>query len=346
MAVFAEVMALLVWALVFRRGNARVRHGQPLRFVAVAGAGLPFVILVAVYGVGLRDLAALGDGPGPDAPTVEVTGHKWWWEVRYPGVSVATANEIHIPVGQPVRVRLRTGDVMHSFWVPQLMRKTDLIPGRSTTPGCGPTRRHATAASAPSTAALQHAHMAFLVVADPPDRVRRLARRSSDAGRASPPHRRSRQGARSSRRRLQRLPRGRAAPAPAGRVGPDLTHLGQPGSTRRRRAAQHAGNLGGWIANSADHQAGQPMPPQPVDAARACTASSPTWEAGVAGRADVATIAAPPPGRVAGLASGGALWETKPGLRGWLSTVDHKGSAGATSSPPFVFFVLAGLRRC
>jgi heme/copper-type cytochrome/quinol oxidase subunit 2 len=102
-AVFVEVMALLAWALVFRRGSGkRVRGGDPVRFVTIAGAAVPFVILVAVYGVGLRDLAALGNGPDRPAVTVDVTGHKWWWEVRYDGVAGATANEIHIPAGEPV----------------------------------------------------------------------------------------------------------------------------------------------------------------------------------------------------------------------------------------------------
>ncbi|MEV6814146.1 cytochrome c oxidase subunit II, partial [Micromonospora sp. NPDC051296] len=167
-AVFAEVMALLTWALVFRRKRrVRVRHGQPLRFVIVAGAGIPLVILVAVYAVGLRDLAALGDGPGPDAPTIEVTGHKWWWEVRVQGVDGATANELHIPVGEKVRVRLRTADVLHSFWVPQLMPKTDLIAGETRETWLHAERAGSYRGQCAEYCGTQHAHMAFLVVAEP-----------------------------------------------------------------------------------------------------------------------------------------------------------------------------------
>ncbi|HEY0697789.1 MAG TPA: hypothetical protein VGD43_08265, partial [Micromonospora sp.] len=167
MVVFAEVMALLVWAVLFRRGRVRVRHTQPLRLVMVAGAGLPLVVLVAVYAVGLRDLAALGADPGPDAPTVEITGHRWWWEVRYEGTSGATANEIHIPVGEPVRVHLRTDDVLHSFWVPQLMPKTDLVAGEVRRTWLHAQRAGSYRGQCAEYCGTQHAHMALMVIAEP-----------------------------------------------------------------------------------------------------------------------------------------------------------------------------------
>ena len=80
-------------------------------------------------------LAAVGQPPEKPALTVEVTGHQWWWQVRYrsdqPSHIFTTANEIHIPVGKPVEVKLATADVIHSFWVPALTGKTDLIPGQT-----------------------------------------------------------------------------------------------------------------------------------------------------------------------------------------------------------------------
>ncbi|MEU2613736.1 cytochrome c oxidase subunit II [Micromonospora sp. NPDC007271] len=266
-AVFVEVMALLVWALVFRRGNVRVRHGQPLRFVAVAGAAIPFVILVAVYGVGLRDLAALGAAPDGDAPTVEVTGHTWWWEVRYAGASGATANEIHIPVGERVRVRLRTDDVLHSFWVPQLMPKTDLIAGETRETWLRAERAGSYRGQCAEYCGTQHAHMAFLVVAQP--------RAEFDAwlARLDAPARQPQTDA--ERRGQQAFVQGTCAGCHSirgtgaqGKVGPDLSNVGSRWSIGAGAVPNDAGHLGGWIANSQTVKPGNAMPPQPVDAAR------------------------------------------------------------------------------
>src|SRR5207248_3798588 len=75
---------------------------------------------------------AVQSAPGTVAAiTVEVVGHQFWWEIHYPGQQLTTADELHVPVGQPVRLTPRAADVIHSFWVPQLMGKMDLIPGQT-----------------------------------------------------------------------------------------------------------------------------------------------------------------------------------------------------------------------
>ncbi|MFG3711884.1 c-type cytochrome [Micromonospora sp. NPDC047730] len=268
LAVFVEVMALLAWALLFRRApTTRVRHGQPLRFVAVAGAGVPLLILVAVYGVGLRDLAALGAGPEPQAPTIEVTGHRWWWEVRVPGTDGATANELHIPVGERVRVRLRTADVLHSFWVPQLMPKTDLIAGETRETWLQAERAGTYRGQCAEYCGTQHAHMAFLVVAEPrPQFDAWLARLGS-------PARQPRTDA--EQRGRQAFVQGTCAGCHAirgtgadGQAGPDLSDVGSRWSLGAGAVPNDAGHLGGWIANPQTVKPGSYMPPQPIDAAR------------------------------------------------------------------------------
>ena len=267
-AVFLEVMALLTWALVFRRGAGRQVSGRdPVRFVAIAGAGLPFVILVAVYGIGLRDLAALGAGPQRSAVTVDVTGHQWWWEVHYQGAEGATANEIHVPVGEAVRIRLRSDDVLHSFWVPQLMPKTDLISGEVRETWLRADRPGEYRGQCAEYCGLQHAHMALLVVARPrPEFDAWLARLNSPATQPrTDAQRRGQQAFTQGTCAACHTVRGTAA---TGTVGPDLSGVGARWSLGAGAAPNDAGHLGGWIANSQTVKPGNAMPPQPVDAAR------------------------------------------------------------------------------
>jgi cytochrome c oxidase subunit 2 len=268
LAVFVEVMALLGWALLFRRGaRTRVRGGDPIRLVAIAGAGLPFVILLTVYGVGLRDLAALGGPPDRPAAIVDVTGHKWWWEVRYQGVPGATANEIRVPVGEPVRIRLRTADVLHSFWVPQLMPKTDLIAGEVRETWLRADRSGEYRGQCAEYCGLQHAHMAFLVVAQPRREFDAwLARLGAPAPTpATDAQRRGQQAFTQGTCAACHTVRGTSA---AGTVGPDLSGVGARWSLGAGAVPNNSGHLGGWIANSQMVKPGNAMPPQPVDAAR------------------------------------------------------------------------------
>ncbi|HYI45802.1 MAG TPA: cytochrome c oxidase subunit II, partial [Actinomycetota bacterium] len=137
--------------------------------------------LGGVYIFSLSEMRGLAsDGADTDL-SIEVIGHDWWWEVRYPDGTV-TANEIHIPVGEPVRLELTSADVIHSFWVPQLQVKTDQIPGRvneSWLQADSPGRYRGQCAE---FCGLQHTNMVVYVVADAPDDFEAwLANESSDA---------------------------------------------------------------------------------------------------------------------------------------------------------------------
>jgi cytochrome c oxidase subunit 2 len=100
-------------------------------FIVINGIAIPLVILTIVFGFNLNTLAALSPAGVAPELTIEVIGHRWWWEVRYPHHSVVTANEIHIPTDTRVELRLSSADVIHSLWVPELNGKADLIPGAS-----------------------------------------------------------------------------------------------------------------------------------------------------------------------------------------------------------------------
>ena len=170
-AVFVVVAAMLVQAALRGRGHdssdidkREVSWGEP--FVAIAGVLIPVLILGGVYVFSLRQADALAEGADDSETAIEVVGHDWWWEVRYPNGAV-TANEIHIPVGEPVEVELTTADVIHSFWVPRLQVKTDQIPGETTHSWLEADEPGTYRGQCAEFCGLQHANMVFYVIAQP-----------------------------------------------------------------------------------------------------------------------------------------------------------------------------------
>jgi cytochrome c oxidase subunit 2 len=261
-----EVFLLLGWALWKRRREARVRAGDATPFVGVLGAGLPFIVLVAVYGVGLRDLNALIRPPAGPQLSIEVIGHRWWWEVRYADTAGAiTANEIHIPVNQTIRIRLTTADVQHSFWVPQLMPKTDLIAGHVNETWLHAERIGTFRALCAEYCGLQHANMSLVVTVQPAEEFRIWLRDL-----AAPPAR----DLTDQQRRGQAVFEAGACGAchtvrgttATGTIGPDLTTIGSRWSLGAGAAPNDKGHLGGWIVNPQSLKPGNQMPPQPVPA--------------------------------------------------------------------------------
>jgi cytochrome c oxidase subunit 2 len=262
-AVLAVVVGLIVVAIV-RRGRAgaevdpaRPRWGEP--FVVVAGVVLPVAILVAVFVVSVREMNAITREGDDAALTVEVVGHMWWWEARYPGGAV-TANEIHIPTGQTVRFEVTTVDVIHSFWVPQLAPKIDMVPGRvnvvhvrTDTPG---TYRGQCA----EYCGLQHANMALFVVAEPPDEFERWL--GNERASAVAPDRAPGLDVflRSSCVGCHTI-RGTDA---SGQLGPDLTHLASRETLAAGTIENTRQNLADWITNPQAIKPGAVMPPTEI----------------------------------------------------------------------------------
>ncbi|MEA2600320.1 MAG: cytochrome c oxidase subunit [Acidobacteriota bacterium] len=276
-AVFLLVMAALAVGLVRDRTpeeagaapgpippEARRRRTRVVAVATAITALILFVFLFASTGTG-RAIASLSRSDRSDAMTVEVTGHQWWWEVQYidpvPGQRVTTANEIHIPVGRPVRIRTASHDVIHSFWVPSLHGKRDLIPGHDSEdfwlqadrPGvyrgqCAEFCGH------------QHAHMAFLVIADPPDRFAAWldAQRQPAATPATPQALRGQDLFVHLQCALCHAVEGTDA---GGRVGPDLTHVASRRTLAAATLPNTRGHLSDWIVDSQRIKPGNPMPP-------------------------------------------------------------------------------------
>jgi cytochrome c oxidase subunit 2 len=107
--------------------------------------------------------------PPANALEVQVTAHQWWWEVHYPSLAIVTANEIHLPLGRPVQLLLRSADVIHSFWVPQLGGKRDVVPGHTNAITLTPHVAGVYLGQCAEFCGLSHANMRFRVFVDPPD---------------------------------------------------------------------------------------------------------------------------------------------------------------------------------
>ncbi len=104
-------------------------HGSTV--LEIAWTLAPAVVLVFIAVPTIQTIFATEGRPPPDALRVEVVGHQWWWEYRYPDLGVVTANELHVPVGRPVALAMTSADVIHSFWAPRLGGKRDVVPGRT-----------------------------------------------------------------------------------------------------------------------------------------------------------------------------------------------------------------------
>jgi len=263
-AVFALVLAALAIA-VSRRSRAPIAGAKDPRFFAVAAAtGVTCAILLLLLVASVVTGRAVSTPPEANALDIAITGHQWWWEVRYPAAvaddEVLTANEIHVPVGRSVRLHLASTDVIHSFWAPNLNGKKDLIPGRST----GMTFRVLRAGTYEGRCAefcgYQHAHMGFRVVAEPPSEFeawlesqRLPAAEPGDAARVHG-HEVFLAGPCVNCHAI----RGAGA---FGRKGPDLTHLASRSTIAAATLPNTTGHLAGWIADSQRIKPGNRMPP-------------------------------------------------------------------------------------
>jgi cytochrome c oxidase subunit II len=176
--VFVVVIASAAWALkVSRKRMAPLEDAGHERRIAkvVAGAtGVTALILVISLVYSISAGRALGSLPRKSAITIEVTGHQWWWELRYMDTTasrqVTSANEIHIPVGEPVQIIGKSSDVIHSLWIPNLHGKKDLIPGHTTSLWIQADTAGIYRGQCAEFCGLQHAKMALWVIAEPKDK--------------------------------------------------------------------------------------------------------------------------------------------------------------------------------
>ncbi len=265
-AVYLAVMAALIVAV--RRGRAAGpdRPGSAALTRGVAAAtGATVVILLGLLVASVVTGRAIGSLATPEALNVRVTGYQWWWKIEYvdpadPSKHVTTANELHLPVGRPVALRLQAGDVIHSFWIPNLHGKTDLIPGRENWTWLRVDNAGVFRGQCAEFCGLQHAHMSLVVIAEPSDQFERwLAAQRQPAPPPSTPQQ---------IRGLEIVERGPCAMCHtvrgtlAGAVfGPDLTHFASRSTIAAGTAPNTRGYLAGWLADPQVLKPGNRMPP-------------------------------------------------------------------------------------
>jgi cytochrome c oxidase subunit 2 len=264
---FAVAIAALI---AIRRGHRAAAANLPDRTLlrsVITASSISIVALIALLSQSVvvgRSLNTLRTG---DALRISVTANQWWWDIQYdnpvPSLRVTTANEIHIPVGKPVAFNLFSNDVIHSLWIPNLQGKIDLVPGRrnelwlqADTPGvyrgqcaeyCG----------------LQHAKMALVVVADPPDQFDAwlAANRAPAPGPVSPDQKRGRDIVEKGPCAMCHTITGTLA---GGRIAPDLTHIASRSTLGAGSIPNMHGYRAGWVSDPQAIKPGNRMPPPGV----------------------------------------------------------------------------------
>lgn len=173
-AIFLVVAGLLTYTLVRFRGKSGDRR-EPAQVygsdrIEIAWTVIPILIVFVLTMATARIVSATLDRPAPsDALKITVVGHQWWWEVRYPALKIVTANEVHVPVSTTVNpaitfLRLESADVAHSFWIPQLAGKTDLIPGHPNKMWIDPKQEGTFLGNCAEYCGTQHANMRLRVI--------------------------------------------------------------------------------------------------------------------------------------------------------------------------------------
>jgi cytochrome c oxidase subunit 2 len=251
--VFAVVIGLAAFAVFGAR--ERTRRLATVRFICAGGIVFPGITLGALMVYALLRADALGAGAaGEDPLRIEVVGEQWWWRLHYlddrRNVDFVSANEIHIPAGRPVDIYLRSADVIHSFWVPNLAGKRDMIPGRTT--------RLRIVAEQPGVYRGQcaeycggpHAFMAFYVVAQAPADFERWAERQRQPI-VTPVGGLAARGAELFMQRCAACHTVRGTPA-KGILGPDLTHIAMRSHLAAGVLPNNPGTMAAWIS-SAQH---------------------------------------------------------------------------------------------
>lgn len=267
--VWVLVVAYLAWAVLRRRPEVAsddARKRRATRAVTTAGVitvVTMFVMLVSSVATG----RSLAKQESRGEIHVKLTGHQWWWEVTYddpmPSRIVTTANELHIPVGHPVKIELASHDVIHSLWIPSLAGKRDLIPGRDTYLTLEANQPGTYRGQCAEFCGVQHAHMALFVVAEPKDRYDAWleAQRTPPPAPSTPRAQRGQQLFVTGSCGMCHAVAGTDAQATN---GPNLSHFASRASLGAGVIPNTIGHRAGWLIDPQSVKPGTQMPANPM----------------------------------------------------------------------------------
>jgi cytochrome c oxidase subunit 2 len=264
--VFVAILSItLIFAIVFRErpdGEALQIHGNS-RF-EVVWTLIPVLIVVSIAIPTFGVIVDTTGDPPDDALEIVATGHQWWFEIEYPEAGIVTANELHVPAGKPVNIRLFSDDVIHSFWAPQLTGKVDMIPGHENnlwfTPNEDAARAEPYLGQCAEFCSTSHANMRFRIYVDTPEdfaawQAKEIADRQEPTGEMA---------IAGEQVFLSNACIGchtiRGTTATVGMVGPDLTHVGGRGTIAAGILDNNAVNLEAWLRNPPRQKPGVIMP--------------------------------------------------------------------------------------
>ncbi len=174
LVIFVLVEGLLIYFVIRYQRRAKSNQDLPPQFhgntrIEIAWTLAPAIVLAVVFFMTVRTMTTTNITAQPPATVeVRVIGHQWWWEFQYPKLGITTANEMHVPVGQVVDITLESDNVIHSFWVPQLMGKTDVVPNHVNRTWIRAEQVATYNGQCAEFCGAQHAHMLFKVISDDP----------------------------------------------------------------------------------------------------------------------------------------------------------------------------------
>ena len=261
--VFAGVLLLIGISIVRRRREGFPVLGGDERkvtgLIVAFGIVIPVVTLTALFFIADIGVVKATDAPSPGQTkmTIEVTGRQWFWEARYPRAGAVTANEIHIPVRTPVKVIVTSPDVIHSFWVPELNKKVDAIPGYRNDVLLYADKPGVYRGQCAEFCGLQHAKMAMAVYADPPQRFQAWLRQEAKPVAASAVQSAGFQVFNQNDCANCHTLRGTGA---RGNIGPDLTHLMSRKTLGALTIPNAPKDLSAWVRDPQQFKPGNKMP--------------------------------------------------------------------------------------
>lgn len=259
--VFAVLLGLALWR---RRSPDEPVADDPSARGWLIGAGVvqPLVLITIVFALTLVAMRAIPD-EAPDGLAIEVTGHQWWYEVRYPDAGVVTANEVHIPAGEPVELRLTSADVIHSFWVPALAGKIDLLPDGVNTLVLQADQPGTYLGDCAEFCGLQHTLMQIRVIAHDEEGFERWVDEQAEP--AAPPQGEvAQRGEELFMANCAECHTVAGTPA-SGREGPDLTHLGSRQTLATGALENTSMSLREWVSDPHTVKEGVDMPATELD---------------------------------------------------------------------------------